>query len=84
MNIEYDPSIKNRCHVTVYVYVNDAAVCQYSTNMIKLNQLFLVCIAYLYKLDCVKSVRIWSYSGPQFSRIFPHSDGIRRGPNAGK
>ena len=42
MNIEYDPSIKNRCHVTVYLYVNDTAVCKYSTNMIKLNQLFLV------------------------------------------
>ena len=27
---------------------------------------------------CVKSVRIRSYSGPHFSRIFPHSDWIRR------
>ena len=26
----------------------------------------------------VKSVRIWSYSGPHFFRIFPHSDWIRR------
>lgn len=25
-----------------------------------------------------KSVRIWSYSGPNFSRIFLHSDSIRR------
>ena len=25
-----------------------------------------------------KSVRIWSYSSPHFSRIFPHSDWIRR------
>ena len=41
---------------------------------------------------CVKRVRIWSYSGPHFFRIFPHSDWIRRdteylfvfGPNAGK
>ena len=27
---------------------------------------------------CVKFVRIRSYSGPHFSRIFPNSDGIRR------
>ena len=27
---------------------------------------------------CVKRVRIRSYSGPHFSRIFPHSDWIRR------
>ena len=27
---------------------------------------------------CVKSVRIRSYSGPHFSRIFSHSDWIRR------
>ena len=27
---------------------------------------------------CVKSVRIRSYSGPNFSRIFTHSDWIRR------
>ena len=39
---------------------------------------------------CVKSVRIRSYSGPHFSRIFPHSDWIRRdkfsvfSPDAGK
>ena len=26
------------------------------------------------KLHCVKSVRIRSYSGPHFSRIFSHSD----------
>ena len=26
------------------------------------------------ELDCIKSVRIWSYSGTQFSRIFPHLD----------
>ena len=26
------------------------------------------------ELDCIKSVRIRSYSGTQFSRIFPHSD----------
>ena len=40
----------------------------------------------------VKSVRIRSYSGPHFSRVFPHSDWIRRDtpylyvfrPNAGK
>ena len=25
-------------------------------------------------IHCVKSVRIWSYSGPHFPRIFPHSD----------
>ena len=41
---------------------------------------------------CVKSVRVRSYSGPLFSRIFPHSDWIRRdssylfvfSPNVGK
>ena len=41
---------------------------------------------------CVKRARIRSYSGPHFSRIFPHSDWIRRdtvyvsvfSPNAGK
>ena len=41
---------------------------------------------------CIKGVRIRSYSGPDFSRIFPHSDWIRRdteylsvfSPNAGK
>ena len=35
----------------------------------------------MYKLktfQCVKSVRIRSYSGPHFPRIFPHSDWIRR------
>ena len=43
-------------------------------------------------IHCVKSVRIWSYSGPHFSSIFPHSNWIRRdtdylfvfSPNAGK
>ena len=30
------------------------------------------------------SVRIWGYSGPHFSRIFPHSDWIRRDTNVGK
>ena len=39
-------------------------------------------------LYCVKSVRIRSYSGPHLSRIFRHSDWIRRAtvfsPNAGK
>ena len=25
-----------------------------------------------------KSVRMWSYSGPHFSHIFPHSDWVRR------
>ena len=29
-------------------------------------------------IHCVKSVRIRSYSGAHFSRIFPHSDWIRR------
>ena len=29
-------------------------------------------------IHCMKSVRILSYSGPHFSRIFPHSDWIRR------
>ena len=36
---------------------------------------------------CVKSVHIRSYSGPHFSRIFPHLDWLRRdifSPNAGK
>ena len=32
---------------------------------------------------CVKRIRIRSYSGPHFSRIFPHSDWIFS-PNAGK
>ena len=27
---------------------------------------------------CIKSSRVRSYSGPHFSRIFPHSDWIRR------
>ena len=37
-------------------------------------------------LHCVKSVRIWSYSGQHFSRIFPYADWIRRdtGRNAEK
>ena len=43
-------------------------------------------------MHCVKSVRIRSYAGTHFSRIFPHSDWIRRdtpylfvfSPNAGK
>ena len=43
-------------------------------------------------MHCAKSVHIRSYSGPHFSRIFPHSDWIRRetkylsvfSPNAGK
>ena len=26
---------------------------------------------------CVKNIRIWSYSGPHFSRISPHSDWIQ-------
>ena len=30
------------------------------------------------KNPCVKRIRIRSYSGPDFSRIFPHSDWIRR------
>ena len=33
---------------------------------------------YSYILHCVKRVRIRSYSGPHFYRIFPHSDCIRR------
>ena len=41
---------------------------------------------------CVKSARIWSYSAPHLSRIFPHSDWIWRdtpylfiySPNAAK
>ena len=36
----------------------------------------------LHALHCVKSVRIQSYSGPHFSRIFPYSDWMRE--NAGK
>ena len=37
-------------------------------------------IVYLYyKWHYVKTVRIRSYSGQHFSRIFPHSDWIRRG-----
>ena len=32
---------------------------------------------YLSIVNCVKSVRIRRYSGPHFSRIFPHSDWIR-------
>ena len=43
-------------------------------------------------MHCAKSVHIRSYSGPHFSRIFPHSEWIRRetkylsvfSPNAGK
>ena len=31
-----------------------------------------------YHRHCVKSVRIRSYSGPHFSRIFTHSDWIRK------
>ena len=34
------------------------------------------------ELHCVTSVRIWSYSGPHFSRIFPYS--ARMWENAGK
>ena len=33
---------------------------------------------YQENIHCVKSVRIQSYSGPYFSRIFQHSDWIRR------
>ena len=33
---------------------------------------------FLYNYHCVKRVRIRSYSGPPFSRIFPHSDWIQR------
>ena len=29
---------------------------------------------YIKKNLCVKSVHVWSYSGPLFSRIFPYSD----------
>ena len=36
-------------------------------------------------LHCIKSVRIWSYSGPHFSRIFRHSEYLSVfSPNAGK
>ena len=35
-------------------------------------------ITLLHTMHCVKSVRIRSYSGLHFSRIFPHSDWIRR------
>ena len=31
-----------------------------------------------HELHCVKSVRIRSYSGPNYSHIFPHSDWILR------
>ena len=55
------------------------------TSYLKVNPLFISCS------HCVKRVRIRSYSGPHFSRIFPHSDWIRRdtyltvfSPNAGK
>ena len=49
-------------------------------------------IVILWFIHGVKRVRIRSYSGPDFSRIFPHSDWIRRdtpylsvfSPNAGK
>ena len=45
----------------------------------------------IFAYHCVKRVRIRSYSGPHFSRNFPHSDWIRRdteylsvfSPNAG-
>ena len=33
---------------------------------------------FLGKIHWVKSVRIRSYSGPRFSRIFPHSNWIRK------
>ena len=32
----------------------------------------------LHNYNCVKRVRIWSYSGSHFSCIFPHTDWIRR------
>ena len=35
-------------------------------------------IKYSKSTHCLKSVRIRSYSGPHFSRIFPHADWIRR------
>ena len=52
----------------------------------------ILCMLILFKLHCVKSVRIRSYSGPHFPLVFPHSHWIRRdteylsvfSPNAGK
>ena len=44
-------------------------------------QYIFVCMSHLgfsTEERCVKSVRIESYSGAQFSHIFPHSDWIRR------
>ena len=35
-------------------------------------------LCYRCNYHCVKSVFIWSYSGPHFSRISPHSEWIRR------
>ena len=34
--------------------------------------------ATIINIHCVKWVHIWSYFGPHFYRIFPHSDWIRR------
>ena len=38
----------------------------------------IVSDAYSWYCQCVKRVRIRSYSSPHFPRIFPHSDWIRR------
>ena len=44
----------------------------YLLNVEPINSMFLK------TFHCVKSVRIRSYSGPHFYRIFPHSEWIRR------
>ena len=43
-----------------------------------LTRISLNCLIKSKFLHCVKHVRIWSYSGPHFSHIFPHSHWGRR------
>ena len=42
--------------------------------------------ANIYKTRCIKSARIWSYSGPHFPPVFPHLDTYISvfSPNTGK
>ena len=89
-HIETSPLIISANHWTSFYMIGTTVMTEIKT-FHKLLQNFLVMFP-KHKENCVKRVRVQSYSGPYFSRIFPHSDWIRRdteylsvcSPNVGK
>ena len=70
-SFKFQLNVCNRCHDLLMMSMNLSDIA-----ILNIKDFDYGCI--INRIYCIKNVHIWSYSGPHFSRIFPHSDWTRR------